>query len=51
MSELQQILKTMNIPEKRLGDFNWLLRNIGIRNAAHPKLQRAIELLKSEDKS
>jgi hypothetical protein len=36
----------MDVPATRLGDYHWLLRNIGIRNTEHPKLMLAINLIK-----
>jgi len=44
---LEQILNTMNIPESRKNDFNWLIRNLGIQNRNHPHLREALELIKS----
>ena len=43
---LKEILNTMNIPESRKDDFNWLLRNLGIKNINHPDLKEALELIK-----
>jgi len=44
---LEQILNTMDIPESRKQDFNWLIRNLGIRNINHPDLREALELIKN----
>jgi hypothetical protein len=43
---LQQILETMDVPEMRKGDVRWLMRNIQIRNSAHPEIDEAMKLLK-----
>ena len=39
------LLKTMNIPEARLKDVNWLIRNLPIRNSQHPNFTRAMTIL------
>ena len=44
---LIEILNTMNIPELRKNDFNWLIRNLGIGNFDHPNLKEALELIKN----
>jgi len=44
---LKEILNTMNIPELRKNDFNWLIRNLGIGNINHPDLREALELIKN----
>lgn len=49
--ELTDILKTMDLPEKRRDIYNaanlrWLARNIQFRNFKHPKIKEAIELIK-----
>ena len=46
MSELKEILDSMDVPEFRKSDFGWLGRNLGIRNNSHPQFNRAIELIK-----
>lgn len=43
---LKEILNTMNVPELRKNDFNWLIRNLGIGNINHPDLREALELIK-----
>ncbi|QDP51484.1 MAG: hypothetical protein GOVbin630_182 [Prokaryotic dsDNA virus sp.] len=52
--ELKEVLETMDIPEKRrsITPFNvrWLLRNIGINNGSHPRLEEARECLKKLNK-
>jgi len=47
MKELEEILKTMDIPTARLKDTRWLQRNLGIRNSDHPDFKQAMELIKS----
>lgn len=46
ITELNDILRTMEVPEARLNDTGWLMRNLGIRNGNHPDFQRAIWLVK-----
>jgi hypothetical protein len=43
--ELRYILDTMLIPESRMEDYTWMLRNLGIKNRLHLKYERAIELI------
>lgn len=38
---LAELLKTMNVPIKRVDDINWLARNIHINNKNHPNLAEA----------
>lgn len=45
MRELQGILDTMIIPEKRKTNYEWLSKNIATKNCNHLKLSRAIELV------
>ena len=45
--KLQELLKTMNVPELRKKDYGWLLRNISIQNRNNPNLQEALELIKT----
>jgi hypothetical protein len=44
--QLQELLKTMDIPLNRFGDLRWLARNIGINNSNHPNLDKAVALIK-----
>jgi hypothetical protein len=39
---LQEILSTMDVPQARLMDFGWLMRNLTIQNALHPDLDEAL---------
>lgn len=48
MTELQEILDTMDIPEQRKTDWPWLWRNIGVRNSGHPLFMEAKLLLKEK---
>ena len=43
---LQKILKTMDVPEQRLNDRGWLIRNLAVRNKEHPDFERAISLIR-----
>ncbi len=51
IAELDKILSTMDIPQKRVSDIHWLSRNLGIRNQNHPDYARAMELIRVELKS
>lgn len=51
MDRLQQILKTMDIPESRKTDMHWLMRNIAIRNSESPDFREAVELIIKQYKS
>lgn len=48
LGQLMQILHstTMDIPEMRKNDFQWLLRNLAIRNSKHPDFIKTIGLIK-----
>jgi hypothetical protein len=43
---LMNILNTMDVPENRKTDWNWLSRNLAIRNKDHKDFNLAIELLR-----
>ena len=43
--QLQEILKTMNVPEARKTDFFWLNQNLGRKNSQHPKFLEATRLI------
>lgn len=45
MDRLQEILRTMDVPEKRMVDLLWLSRNLGIRNSEHECFQEAKKLV------
>lgn len=45
MDKLSDILKDMDVPEKRRGDIRWLNCNLGIRNKEHPDFDEAMELI------
>ena len=47
MIELQKYLKTMDIPELRKNDINWLERNLSVRNSNHPNFIRTMVILKN----
>lgn len=48
MTELKEILDTMDIPEQRKTDMGWLWRNIGVRNSDHPMFDEARLLIKKQ---
>lgn len=48
MKEIENIVKEMDIPSGRISDLNWLSRNLGIRNASHPRFDEAMQLIKKE---
>lgn len=41
----------MDIPEERILDLNWLLRNLAFRNSNHPKFDEVMKLMKIELKN
>jgi hypothetical protein len=45
LTELNNILNTMDIPQQRRLDFGWLRRNLGIRNSEKPDFKRAIAII------
>lgn len=46
VNELQEILKTMDVPKGRKWDMGWLRRNLAVRNSEHPQFARAMELVR-----
>ena len=44
--KLSFILNDMDVPPFRKNDVGWLMRNISIRNADHPRINEAIDLIK-----
>lgn len=49
MDKLEQILRTMDIPQQRMNDHRWLMRNLAIRNADHKDFQEAMVLIRKRD--
>jgi hypothetical protein len=47
---LNEILKTMDIPEGRIHDTFWLRRNLMFNNKDHPDFEEAIRILKQVSK-
>ena len=54
VDQINAILATMDVPStkilrdsKDIGNINWLLRNLGIRNGSHPEGKKVLGLLKS----
>lgn len=45
---LKNLLDMMDVPEHRKGDFQWLIRNLGIRNSQHPYFEAVMNQLKKE---
>lgn len=43
--ELSRILYDMDLPTRRLKDYEWLWRNMGLYNRDHPKFDRAMQLI------
>ena len=43
--ELQSIIATLDVPMFRKKDYNWLARNLAIRNSTNPNFEKAIELV------
>ncbi len=53
MEELWQILRTMNVPENKIGDdswhnLGWLRRYLILRNGQHQQYDKAMELIMRE---
>jgi hypothetical protein len=44
---LLEILDSMDVPELRKRDMQWLQRNLGVRNRAHPDFEEAMRLIRS----
>lgn len=44
--ELQEILKTMDIPPSRKDHLNWLHRDLEVKNKNHPQFDQAMSLIK-----
>lgn len=40
------IIQQMDVPEHRVDDYQWLLRNLAFRNSDHPDFQRVIQFIK-----
>lgn len=45
-NELQELLRSMEVPKLRRDDISWLSRNLPIRNSDKPGYSRAMELIK-----
>lgn len=43
--ELKKLLDTMIVPENRKTDWEWLRRNLPIKNMKHPDIRRAMTLI------
>jgi len=58
-NRLVEILATMDVPVQRwahgavrnLTNLRWLMRNLGIRNAGHPDLAEALQLIRQHMKA
>lgn len=48
MERLEQILRTMDIPEQRMNDRGWLMRNLAIRNGDHKDFPEAMTLIRKQ---
>ncbi len=48
LNRIFEILKTMDVPELRRGDFQWLLRNLYVRNSNHPQYNEVVTLIKEQ---
>lgn len=45
-NELQDLLRSMEVPKLRRDDISWLIRNLPIKNSDKPGFNRAMELIK-----
>jgi hypothetical protein len=43
---LEEITRTMDVPDFRRVSVQWLLRNMVVRNSGHPQFEEAMEILK-----
>jgi len=54
-NRLVEILATMDVPAQRqapgISNLRWLMRNLGIRNAGHPDLAEAQQLIRQHMKA
>lgn len=48
LNRILELLKDMDVPELRRGDFQWLLRNLYIRNSKHPHYNEVMTLIKEQ---
>ena len=52
LDRLHQVMATMDVPEQKATateshDIQWLGRNLGLRNADHPDIEEARQILES----
>ena len=47
-TELEELLRTFEVPTLRRKDIQWLSRNVWIKNKDNPDLDRVMELIKQE---
>jgi hypothetical protein len=45
--ELLSILRTMDVPKEKQGDYHWLVRNLRLKNENHPKFHIAMAIIRS----
>jgi len=50
LNRILELVKTMDVPELRRGDFQWLLRSLYIRNSKHPHYNEVMTLIKEQIK-
>lgn len=43
---INTLLQTMDVPEKRMADYSWLIRNLHFKNSEHPCFRNVINLIK-----
>lgn len=46
VNRINELIETMDVPEQRKTDFNWLIRNLGIRNRENENYKELIFLIK-----
>ena len=44
--ELNQSLRKMDVPRDKIGDYKWLIVNLGKKNSNHPEYHRAMSVLR-----
>lgn len=45
LEELEELLSTMQIPERRKADYRWIMRNLAFQNSHHPSFDRVMDTL------
>lgn len=46
METLHRVLKNMKVPQDKINNYDWLLKNLDSQFGTHPDYEQAIKLLK-----